>query len=62
MEYLGDFGNESGEREHKTEQRKKLRKLSKGKLWIKVASLAAILGASFVYMKMRIWLLIMPNP
>jgi serine/threonine protein kinase len=52
MEYLGDFGIESGEREHKTEQRKKLRKLSKGKLWFKVAALAAILGASFVYMKM----------
>ncbi len=43
---------EGVERETKTERRKKLRTLSKGKLWMKVASVVAVLIAGSVYMKM----------
>jgi serine/threonine protein kinase len=43
---------EGVERETKTERRKKLRTLSKGKLWMKVASVVVVLIAGSVYMKM----------
>lgn len=51
IDFGQEFEIESGDREIKSQRRKKLRDLSKGKLWIKVAALSAVIVASLVYMK-----------
>lgn len=51
VDFSHEFETEMGYREIKSQRRKRLRDLSKGKLWFKVVALASVLVASLVYMK-----------